>query len=345
MIQKNKFLQDPLKEKGLPLFAKKLGINHYSPTQFSIPDSAWLYKYCVLTQEQRRSMFKSNSAMEAGKKTGEALIRTFADTVYKISPTTKKVAPTTNEKISLDNAIQEQLEYFKEYEPADDKDADKKFKYLEEVPEVTRAAHTALTELGVASHVTCERQISIPTDNVEVSFRSLYPFLPIVGRIDFDFNTSSEVFGTPVVPQKIIELKTKWSKLGKIKKDGSRSFISIVPPSTPSFNHLVQVAVYCSVYDFKVPGYLVYATPKGHQIFDSTNCIHLTQQGMERNLAILCRTFLRREKILAQFQDLTKNEIIENAVEMIDPNFDHPYAFNDFPPEMLQHAKELWKVA
>ena len=66
---------------------------------------------------------------------------------------------------------------------------------------------------------------------------------------------------------------------------------------------------------------------------------------MERNLAILCRTFLRREKILAQFQDLTKDEIIENAVEMIDPNFDHPYAFNDFPPEMLQHAKELWKVA
>ena len=170
MIQKNKFLQDPLQEKGLPLFAKKLGINHYSPTQFSIPDSAWLYKYCVLTQEQRRSMFKSNSAMEAGKKTGEALIRTFADTVYKISPTTKKVAPTTNEKISLDNAIQEQLEYFKEYEPADDKDADKKFKYLEEVPEVTRAAHTALTELGVASHVTCERQISIPTDNVKFPF-------------------------------------------------------------------------------------------------------------------------------------------------------------------------------
>ena len=177
---KNKFLQDPLQEKGLPLFARNLAsiIIHQHNSQYQIVPGYINTVY--LLRNKRRSMFKSNSAMEAGKKTGEALIRTFADTVYKISPTTKKVAPTTNEKISLDNAIQEQLEYFKEYEPADDKDADKKFKYLEEVPEVTRAAHTALTELGVASHVTCERQISIPTDNVEVSFRFFILSFPLL---------------------------------------------------------------------------------------------------------------------------------------------------------------------
>ena len=37
-------------------------------------------------------------------------------------------------------------------------------------------------------------------------------------------------------------------------------------------------------------------------------------------------------------------EIIENAIAMIDPNFDHPYAWNGLPPELLNDAKELWKV-
>jgi len=55
--------------------------------------------------------------------------------------------------------------------------------------------------------------------------------------------------------------------------------------------------------------------------------------------------FLRREKILAQYQDLTREEIIENAISMIDPNFDHPYAWNGLPPELLNDAKELWKVS
>ena len=166
----DKILDDPTLEDTLPLFATKLNINHYSPTQFSIPDAAWLFNYVYLTQEQRRTLLKSNSAMEAGKRVGEALQKTYADTIYKINKLTKKVAPTTNEKISLDNAIQEQVEIFKEYEPADDKDSDKKIKYIEECPEVIRNANAGLTELGVASPVTCERQISINTDSLEVSF-------------------------------------------------------------------------------------------------------------------------------------------------------------------------------
>ena len=123
MLLNNKILQDPLEEKTLPEFAQKLNINHYSATQFSIPDAAWLFKYVYLTQEQRRALLKSNSAMEAGKRVGDALQRTYAETIYKINPLTKKVAPTTNEKITLDNSIQEQLEIFKEYQPVDDKDA------------------------------------------------------------------------------------------------------------------------------------------------------------------------------------------------------------------------------
>ena len=97
MLLNDKILEDPLQEKTLPLFAQKLNINHYSPTQFSIPDAAWLFNYVYLTQEQRRTLLKSNSAMEAGKRVGEALQKHHADTIYKINKLTKKVAPTTNE--------------------------------------------------------------------------------------------------------------------------------------------------------------------------------------------------------------------------------------------------------
>ena len=41
-------LQDPLSEKTLPLFAQKLKISHFSPTQFALPDGAWLFKYIIL---------------------------------------------------------------------------------------------------------------------------------------------------------------------------------------------------------------------------------------------------------------------------------------------------------
>ena len=128
---------DPLQaelNKTLPLFARKLKINHGSPTQFAIPDSAWLFKYCWMDQAMRRELLPSNSAMEAGKVVGDVLQRIYADTIYRLNPNTKKIAPTTNEKLTLDVALQEGIEKFKEYEATDDKDSDKKIKYLEEIP-------------------------------------------------------------------------------------------------------------------------------------------------------------------------------------------------------------------
>ena len=53
---------------------------------------------------------------------------------------------------------------------------------------------------------------------------------------------------------------------------------------------------------------------------------------------------MRREKILSQFQELTRDELIENAVGMMDGNFDHPYAWNNLPEDLLQEAKDLWKI-
>ena len=65
---------------------------------------------------------------------------------------------------------------------------------------------------------------------------------------------------------------------------------------------------------------------------------------MKKNLQIMNRTFIRREKLLSQFQQESREEIIDHAVDMIDPNFDHPFAWNGMPEDLLQEAKELWKV-
>ena len=65
---------------------------------------------------------------------------------------------------------------------------------------------------------------------------------------------------------------------------------------------------------------------------------------MKKNLQIMNRTFIRREKLLSQFQQESREEIIDHAIDMIDPNFDHPFAWNGLPEDLLQDAKELWKV-
>ena len=167
---------DPLEaalQNTLPLFAQKLKINHYSPTQFSIPDAAWLFKYVFMDQKMRRELLPSNAAMESGKIVGEVLQRIYADTIYKLHPVKKKVAATTNEKITKDAALQEEIEKLKEYTPTDEKDSDKKQKYLEEIPEVINHALDGLKELAVASPVTCERQISIQSPSGFFSYLQL----------------------------------------------------------------------------------------------------------------------------------------------------------------------------
>jgi len=354
-IQNDLPVSDPLQEalqNTLPLFAQKLNINHFSPTQFSIPDAAWLFKYVWMDQKMRRELLPSNAAMEAGKIVGEVLSRIYADTIYKLHPTTKKIAPTKNIKnVSVEVALQEEIEKLKEYVPNDEKDSDKKQKYLEEIPEVIRHGLSGLKELAVASPVTCERQISIQSPSGFLS-----SLLPTVGRIDFDYGINKHVFGDPpkessptsqadAFPHKIIELKTKWSRLGKVKKDGSRSFLVSSLPATASFNHCVQVATYAAHFNFKVPAYLLYATKDGYKIFDSTNCHHLTVDGMKKNLQVMFNTFRRREKILALHEHLTREEIIEEAAGMMDMNLDHPFAWNGMPTELLKEAKLLWKLS
>ncbi len=353
MIQTTKVSEDPLKDiqkkKLLPLFATKCGINHFSPSQFAKPDASWLIEYVHFDQPTRRLVLKPNAAMAAGICTGNVLQNCTADEIWKLN-SAKKLAPVKWTKLKKEESLQEEIEKYKDYEPTDDKDRTKHQKYLEEIPQLVSNGFKALEEIGLASPIICEKQISLTSDNAP-TFCSPCS-LVTVGRTDFEFgnsmlgNSSSEVnpTATAAFPLKIVELKTKYSRLGKIKKDGSRSFVKAAIPTTPSFNHLVQCAFYSSYYNFKVPMYLLYVVEAGYKIFTSNNCPGLTVEGLKKNYQIMMNVFKRREKILALNEDKSKEEIIAGAIEIMDPMFDHPYAWNNYPTDVLQEIKAMWGI-
>ena len=353
MQQTTKVSEDPLKDiqkkKLLPLFATKCGINHFSPSQFAKPDASWLIEYVHFDQPTRRLILKPNANMASGIAVGNVLQNVLADEIWKLN-SAKKLSPVKWTKLKKDECLQEELEKYKDYEPTDEKDKTKHIKFIEEIPQLVSNGFKALEEIGLVSPIICEKQISLTSDNIGKFF--LPCSLSIVGRTDLELggsvlgNSSSEVnpTATAVFPQKIIELKTKYSRLGKVKKNGERSFVKVAPPEKPSFNHLVQCACYAAYYQFNVPVYLLYVTEQGYKIFTSNNCPGLTVEGLKKNFQIMLNVFRRREKILAINEDKTKEEIIAGAVEIMDPMFDHPYAWNNYPTDVLQEIKSMWGV-
>ena len=333
-------LADPLKENILPKFAIKLGITHHSPTQATQPDGSWLFKYLYLTQEQRRSL-PSNAQMKAGVAVNNILQKFYADTIWNFGPQ-RKLQPNKNilKGKTKEELITSEVDEYKLYIPNDEKDRSKFEKYQAEIVEVSNHGFSALENIVGADlgPIVCEEQISITQD-----FSSL--LCPVVGRTDFTFNgVSTGGSSQSSFPSLIVELKTSWSKLGKLKKDGTRSFIVSSLPSAPSYTHLLQCSYYAAKYDFKVPVKLVYLTVKGHQTFSQDNCIDLTPDALRRHFNNMCNIFRRRELILSQFEDEDRNTIITKAAEVIDPNFDHPFAWHGIPQDLMEEARNLWRI-
>ena len=225
MIQTTKVSEDPLKDiqkkKLLPLFATKCGINHFSPSQFAKPDASWLIEYVHFDQPTRRLVLKPNAAMAAGIAVGNVLQNVLADEIWKLN-SAKKLAPVKWNKKKSDESLQEEIEKYKDYEPTDDNDRTKHQKYLEVIPQLVLNGFKALEEIGLASPIICEKQISLTSDNAPTFCPPCS--LVTVGRTDFEFgssvfgNSSSEVnpTATAAFPLKLVELKTKYPRLGKV---------------------------------------------------------------------------------------------------------------------------------
>ena len=337
---KNDSVIDPLHENILPKWSPLLGVTHHSATQLLMSDGPYFFRYGELSQEERRRI-PGNSQMKAGVAVGDILQEYYADTIWKINPLTKKLMPYANAKKgnNKDELIKAALEKFNKYIPTEPKDQEKFEKYQNEIIEVANNGFLAMEKLGVDGlyPITCEEQISIEQRITDL-------LLPYVGRTDFAIGgvrVDNNVTDAPI-PSFIVELKTQWSKLGKIKKNGERSFISLHAPATPSYNHVAQCSVYSAKYDFKVPVKLVYVTKTGYEIFDSESSSLLTTSELQKSFKNLNSIARRREKIFGMFENQTRDNFIKSCASIIDPNWDHPYAWHGIGDEFLFRAKKLW---
>ena len=179
-------LSDPLKSNVLPKSFHTLGLTHHSPTQATLPDGVHLFKYGLLSQQERRSL-PSNAQMKAGVLVNNVLQNYFADRIWKFGPA-GKLQPTENliKEKSIASILSHELDEFKSYQPNDEKDRAKFERYQEEVADVVNNGFQALEKIrGEQLHHTgCEEQISLTQDKTDL-------LCPIVGRTDFTFSSVS----------------------------------------------------------------------------------------------------------------------------------------------------------
>ena len=333
---KNKL--DPLADLGLPKICNLLNYNHHSATQANYSDGRFVFGYWICDQKERR-MFEGNANMAAGVAVNNAIQYNKCEKIFKLNPNTKKLAPVDNAQREIGFATDLVLEEYNRYNPVNEKDEEKFQRYLETIPQTISQLEKAVETLGVRKKVVGENVVNFSDDRL---------ILPIVGRTDLeysleDFYVANSFLGSQVSgsPFGLLEIKTSWDRLGKMKVNGTRAFIKPKVPLTPSRNHLMQVAFYKKA----KPNYearLVYVNKDEFKIFDKNNCQDLTDENLNNYYEELVRTFLRRERMLLKYQDYTdKEKFITEIVQDVDPQFEHPYEWSIGEP-FVRKAKELW---
>lgn len=351
MLIRNTKIIDPLEtlqQDGFKKLNELLKINHHSPTSASMPLGVYAFRYLFCTQEQRRE-FDTNSNMHSGVAVNDAIQWHYSNKIWSYNPNIKKLAPRENTKLSKDEAIHKALEKFKEYIPADEKDRAKKEHYLETIPQTIQQGFLAFEKIGAhkSAHVVAEDSINHVDDRLS---------LPVVGRADLhftDFNVSerSDTATSPLPVSSeapflsVCELKTVWQRAGRVKKDGSRSFASAVLPSTPSAQHLQQLAFYCfSLRKLnRIHPYLIYLSADDHVVFTEKNCADLEEANLKNYYEQLIQNCIKKERLLSRYIDLDEPEMILSEIAKdVEPNFDHNFYWN-IGQKHLARAKEIWR--
>jgi len=143
-----------------------------------------------------------------------------------------------------------------------------------------------------------------------VSYEDERLVIPIIGRTDIQ------------TPTALVELKTKWSRRGAKKKDGTNSFSFPKLKDEPEDTHLQQSAMY--YHATKIPTFIVQATAKEFKVFDIREKDH---KAALNELVVNCM----------KKQEVAK---LDEPQKVIQPDFSH-YTWN-IGDEFLKEAKELY---
>ena len=143
-----------------------------------------------------------------------------------------------------------------------------------------------------------------------VSYEDDRLVIPIIGRTDIQ------------TPTALVELKTKWSRRGAKKKDGTHSFSFPKLKDEPEDTHLQQSAMY--YHATKIPTFIVQATAKEFKVFDIREKDH---KAALNELVVNCM----------KKQEVAK---LDHPEKVIQPDFSH-YTWN-VGEQFLKEAKELY---
>jgi len=337
---------ETLQQDGFQKLNELLKINHHSPTSSSMPLGIYAFRYLFSTQEQRRE-FEGNANMAAGVAVNDAVQFHYSHDIWSFNPNQRKLAPHKNIKLSKDEATAKALEKFMEYVPVNEKDRAKKERYQETIPQTIQQGYLAFEKLGIqnSNKVVAEDSINHIDDRLS---------LPIVGRTDLhftDFNAPSQGAAassasyTDAPFLSVCELKTSWSRAGRVKKDGTMSFASAKLPSTPNINHLQQLAFYCFSLRKKmtVSPYLIYLTEDDFVIYTEKNCADLELQNLNNYYEQLVSNCIRKERLLSRYIDLDEPDmILAEIAKDVEPNFDHMFYWN-IGAKHYARAKNIWR--
>jgi len=346
-IKQNKIIDplETLQQDGFKKLNELLKINHHSPTSSSMPLGVYAFKYLFCTQEQRRE-FEGNANMAAGVAVNDAMQFHYSDDIWSFNPNQRKLAPHKNEKLSKDEAIAKAMEKFNEYVPVNETDRLKKEHYQETIPQTCHQGFIAFDSINIKNSKKVVAEDSINHVDNRLS-------LPVVGRTDLHFTDFKVPLRSGTAPSSVMaeapflsicELKTSWSRIGRAKRDGTRSFSSAKLPSRPNINHLQQLAFYCFAEEKKlsISPYLIYLTEGDFIIYTEKNCADLEPQNLKNYYEQLVQNCIRKERLLSRYIDLDEPDmILAEIAKDVEPGFDHPFYWN-IGAKHLARAKKIW---
>ena len=118
-----------------------------------------------------------------------------------------------------------------------------------------------------------------------------------------------------------------------LKADGSYSERSQSLPKSPTASNVRQAAIYSRASN--KPVRIIYASHKGYQVFDQTNCEYLQPQALNAAFETMRMSARARQNLLKISSD---PQIISRYVI---PNFSH-YVWNNVDEEIIAKVKEIW---
>tara|TARA_R100000234_G_scaffold95651_1_gene63932 strand:+ start:1006 stop:1968 length:963 start_codon:yes stop_codon:yes gene_type:complete len=297
--------------KDLPDWVEIYKLNHWSPSQLNSMDCLWSYKYLYLSQEERRKL-PINSKMFAGVCIGDLAQLVFGDFLWQHKTGEGLIKKEIPPQRKVFDKI---LDKFNLYEPADDTDKAQHNVNRLGLAKAFLTLKKGLREINLKSPVECERSVSLFLQDC---------VLPTIGRIDVEDKNS------------FIEIKTKWKKKNRPKKDGTSTYS--LPKIDDGYlgmeDHLAQVAFYYFANQEKKKPYLFVMNEENYNIFTSDNCDGMKPENLKRLLNKLTLVAKRRERIM-------NNHAGKNTWHQdIAPDFDHFFWKN-----MGEHkdiAMKLW---